>query len=58
MTTIIGKLTKWNVVLQVFTLSTPLGDIRINIEKCSDLLLDDFINSMKDRKNVEIKVGE
>ena len=59
MITIIGKLTQWNVVLQEFTLSTySCGDLKINIEKCDKLLLDEFLEAMRMGKNIELKVGE
>lgn len=58
MTTIVGKLIKWNVIFQEFTLSAPQGNIKINIEECDGSLLDEFIKAMKDRKDIEIKVSE
>ena len=56
--TVAGKLNKWDIIRGEFTLGTPVGDIRINIEKCEDLLLNELIDAMKNRRRVEIKVVE
>ena len=54
--TVVGKLNRWDIVRGEFTLGTPLGDIRINTEKCEDLLLRELIDAMRNRRNIEIKV--
>lgn len=52
-----GKLNKWDVIREEFTLGTPVGDIRINIEKCGDdLMFDTLIDAMKNRRTIEIRV--
>lgn len=56
--TVAGKLNKWDIIRGEFTLGTPVGDIRINIEKCEDLLLNELIDAMKNRRRIEIKVVE
>lgn len=54
--TVVGKLNRWDIIRGVFTLGTPLGDIEINIEDCTDLMLNEMIDAMRNRRNVEIKV--
>lgn len=54
--TVSGKLVKWDIVREEFTLGTPVGDIKINIEKCSHLMLDEMVDAMKYRRTVEIKM--
>ena len=54
--TVIGKLNKWDITCGEFTLGTPLGDIKINIEKCENLMLNEMIDAMRNRRNIEIKV--
>lgn len=56
--TVAGKLNKWDIIRGEFTLGTPVGDIRINIENCEDLLLNELIDAMKNRRRIEIKVVE
>ena len=56
--TVRGKLNKWDIIKKEFTLGTPVGNIRINIEKCNGQMLDERINAMKYRRMVEIKVVE
>ena len=56
--TVRGKLNKWDIIKEEFTLGTPVGDIRINIEKCNDQMLDDMVDAMKRRRWVEIRVVE
>lgn len=56
--TVAGKLNRWDVILGEFTLGTPVGDIRINIEKCTDMMLNELIDAMKNRRRIEIKVVE
>lgn len=56
--TVAGKLNRWDIIRGEFTLGTPVGDIRINIEKCEDLLLNELIDAMKNRRRIEIKVVE
>lgn len=53
--TVKGKLVKWDIVKSEFTMGTPVGDIKINIEKCNDMMLDEMIDAMKYRRTVEIK---
>ena len=54
--TVVGRLEKWDILRGEFTLGTPLGDIKINTEKCTDLMLNEMIDAMKNRRDVEIKV--
>ena len=56
--TVTGKLNKWDIMRGEFTLGTPVGDIKINIEKCNDHMLDEMVDAMKHRRVVEIKVVE
>ena len=56
--TVTGKLNKWDIIKSEFTLGTPVGDIKINIEKCNDQMLDEMVDAMKCRRTVEIKVVE
>lgn len=56
--TVRGKLIKWDIIKGEFTLGTPVGDIKINIEKCNDQMLDEMVDAMKYRRTVEIKVAE
>lgn len=51
-----GKLNKWDIIRGEFTLGTPVGDIRINIEKCTNMMLNELIDAMKNRRMIEIKV--
>ena len=37
-------------------MGAPVGDIIINVEKCEDLMLDELIDAMKNRRRIEIKV--
>ena len=48
--TVAGKLNTWDVILGEFTLGTPLGDIKINTEKCTNLMLNEMIDAMKNRR--------
>lgn len=54
--TVVGKLNRWDIIRGEFTLGTPLGDIEINIEECTDLMLNEMIDAMRNRRDVEIKV--
>lgn len=54
--TVVGKLNKWDILLGEFTLETPLGDIKINIDKCTSMMLDEMVEAMKNRRKIEIKV--
>lgn len=54
--TVAGKLNRWDVIRGEFTLGTPIGDIIINTEKCTDLMLNEMIDAMKNRRKIEIKV--
>ncbi|MBQ1293553.1 MAG: hypothetical protein IIY21_05915 [Clostridiales bacterium] len=54
--TVAGKLNQWDIIRGEFTLGTPVGDIRINIEKCDNQMLDAMIDAMKNRRRIEIKV--
>ena len=56
--TVAGKLNKWDIIRGEFTLGTPVGDIRINIEKCDNQMLNAMIDGMKNRRRIEIKVVE
>lgn len=56
--TVTGKLNKWDILRGEFTLGTPVGDIKINIEKCNDMMLNEMVDAMKYRRTVEIKVVE
>lgn len=56
--TVTGKLVKWDIVKSEFTLGSPVGDIRINIEKCNDMMLNEMVDAMKYRRTVSIKVVE
>ena len=56
--TVTGKLNKWDIIKSEFTLGTPVGDIKINIEKCNDMMLNEMVDAMKYRRTVEIKVVE
>lgn len=56
--TVTGKLNKWDIIKSEFTLGTPVGDIKINIEKCNDQMLDEMVDAMKHRRVVEFKVVE
>ena len=56
--TVTGKLVKWDIVKSEFTLGTPVGDIKINIEKCNNQMLDEMVDAMKYRRTVRIKVVE
>lgn len=54
--TVAGKLNRWDVIRGEFTLETPVGDILINIEKCTDLMQNELIDAMKNRRKIEISV--
>lgn len=54
--TVAGKLNRWDVIRGEFTMGAPVGDIIINIEKCEDLMLDELIDAMKNRRRIEIRV--
>lgn len=56
--TVTGKLNKWDILRGEFTLGTPMGDIKINIEKCNDMMLNEMVDAMKYRRTVGIKVVE
>lgn len=56
--TVTGKLNKWDIIKSEFTLGTPVGDIKINIEKCNDQMLNEMVDAMKHRRVVEFKVVE
>lgn len=56
--TVSGKLNKWDIIKSEFTLGTPVGDIKINIEKCNDMMLNEMVDAMRLRRTVEIKVVE
>jgi len=56
--TVTGKLNKWDILRGEFTLGSPVGDIKINIEKCNDMILNELIDAMKYRRTVSIKVVE
>lgn len=56
--TVSGKINKWDIIKCEFTLETPVGDIKINIEKCSHSMLDEMVDAMKYRRTVRIKVVE
>lgn len=54
--TVAGKLTKWDIKRGEFTMGAPVGDIVINIEKCDNMMLDEMVDAMKNRRMIEIKV--
>lgn len=56
--TVTGKLNKWDIVKSEFTLGTPVGDIKINIEKCNDMMLNEMVDAMRYRRTVAIKMVE
>lgn len=56
--TVRGKLIKWDINKFEFTLETPVGDIKINIEKCNSQMLNEMVDAMRLRRTVEIKVVE
>jgi len=56
--TVSGKLVKWDINKFEFTLETPVGDIKINIEKCNSQMLNRMVDAMRLRRTVEIKVVE
>lgn len=56
MFTVKGKLNKWDIIKSEFTLGTPVGDIKINIEKCDNQMLNEMIDAMRHRRVVELKV--
>ena len=56
--TVSGKLVKWDIIKSEFTLGTPVGDIKINIEKCNSQMLNEMVDAMRLRRTVEIKVVE
>ena len=56
--TVVGRLKKWDITCGEFTMEAPVGDIVINIEKCDDLMLNEMIDAMKNRRMIEIKVVE
>lgn len=56
--TVAGRLKKWDINSGEFTMEAPVGDIVINIEKCDDLMLNEMIDAMKNRRIIEIKVVE
>lgn len=51
-----GKLIKWDINKFEFTLDTPVGNIKINIEKCNSQMLNEMVDAMRLRRTVEIKV--
>lgn len=53
-----GKLIKWDINKFEFTLETPVGDIKINIKECSNLILNEMVDAMRLRRVVEFKVVE
>lgn len=56
--TVTGKINKWDIIKSEFTLATPVGDIKINIEKCNNQMLDEMVDAMRYRRTVGIKVVE
>jgi len=56
--TVSGKLVKWDINKFEFTLETPVGDIKINIEKCNSQMLNRMVDAMRLRRMVEIRVVE
>lgn len=56
--TVRGKLIKWDINKFEFTLETPVGDIKINIKECNNLMLNRMVDAMRLRRTVEIKVVE
>lgn len=54
--TVSGKLVKWDINKFEFTLETPVGDIKINIEKCNSQMLNEMVDAMRYRRTVAIKV--
>lgn len=56
--TVSGKLVKWDINKFEFTLDTPVGDIKINIEKCNSQMLNEMVDAMRLRRKVEIKMVE
>ena len=56
--TVAGKLNKWDIIKEEFTLGTPVGYIKINIETCNERMHDEMVDEMKCRRTVEIKVVE
>lgn len=54
--TVAGRLNKWDLKRGEFTMGAPVGDIVINIEKCDNMMLDEMVDAMKNRRMVEIKV--
>lgn len=56
MFTVKGKLNKWDIIKSEFTLGTPVGDIKINIEKCDNQMLNEMVDAMRHRRVVELKV--
>ena len=56
--TVSGKLIRWDINRFEFTLETPVGDIKINIKECSNLMLNEMVDAMRLRRTVEIKMVE
>ena len=56
--TVSGKLIKWEINKFEFTLDTPVGDIKINIENCNSQMLNEMVDAMRLRRIVEFKVVE
>lgn len=57
MTTIKGKVEEWSPFFQEFLIGTPVGDIKIQIEKdCAGILEDMLVDAMKNRLTIEIIV--
>lgn len=54
--TVAGKLNKWDISRGEFTMGAPVGDIVINIEKCDNLMFEEMVDAMKNRRTIEIKV--
>lgn len=54
--TVSGKLVKWDINKFEFTLETPVGDIKINIKECNNLMLNKMVDAMRLRRIVEFKV--
>ena len=54
--TVRGKLIKWDINKFEFTLETPVGDIKINIMECNNLMLNEMVDAMRLRRIVEFKV--
>ena len=53
-----GRINKWDIILQTFTLGTPIGDIGLVVDGCETRFLDELVEAMKNRKSVTIEVGE